>query len=57
MNDICKCLNDECTIKETCYRWTSTPDEFWQSYSKFNTELKEECEYYWKTSNKVLKKK
>ena len=46
--DIAKCDNDKCTIKKTCHRWTSEPDKYWQSYSKFNSELKEDCEYFWK---------
>jgi hypothetical protein len=52
MPDVAKCSNDKCTIKETCYRYTVKPDKYWQSYSKFNSELKEECKYFWKNNVK-----
>lgn len=44
--DISKCSNKDCPIKEKCYRWTATPNEFRQAYCEF--EFKDgECEYFW----------
>ena len=49
MPDITMCNNEVCPIKDTCYRHTATPDEFWQSWSYFEYDWKNEiCEYYWK---------
>jgi hypothetical protein len=50
MPDICMCLGyvvvDKQTVicpkKELCYRYTATPDDFWQSYSNFY-EVDKEC--------------
>ena len=30
--DITKCNGEGCPVKESCYRYTSTPDEHCQSY-------------------------
>lgn len=35
MSDICKCTNEECLIKEKCYRYKVAPHPYWQSYNKF----------------------
>jgi hypothetical protein len=35
MPDIAKCINEKCTLKEKCYRWTSKPSEYQQAYHKF----------------------
>ena len=35
MPDIAMCLNSECPLKEKCYRFTATPDKYWQAYSDF----------------------
>jgi hypothetical protein len=46
MSDITKCTNDECPIKEKCYRWTAT----WgmrQSVCCFEPEEDGECEHFW----------
>lgn len=45
MNDITMCLNENCKVKDQCYRHTATPDKL-QSYSMFSTDT-EKCEYYW----------
>ena len=36
MADITMCINEFCPIKEKCYRYMATPNEFWQSYGEFN---------------------
>ncbi len=32
MPDISMCRGGDCPKKETCYRYTATPDRRWQSY-------------------------
>ena len=53
MADITKCDgtkgNKTCPLKDTCYRHTAKPNEFWQSYF---VEIpldfeKNVCQYYW----------
>jgi hypothetical protein len=49
MPDISKCEGIDCPLKTKCYRFTSTPSEFWQTYSDFTPELNEEkteCSYF-----------
>ena len=44
------CSGQDCPLKETCYRFTATPNEFSQSYflnAPYNKETKT-CEYEWK---------
>ena len=33
MPDISMCNGGNCQKKETCYRYTATPDKYWQSYT------------------------
>lgn len=45
---ITKCDGDNCKKKEKCYRYTSEPSEYWQSYFRdipFNKG--ENCFYFW----------
>lgn len=57
MPDISKCEGEGCQIKETCYRFTSEPSEFMQSYF-MNAPIKEDktCDYYWPNENDRTKK-
>lgn len=41
MPDISKCTNDQCPIREKCYRFTSEPNEYGQSYSYFTPTVTE----------------
>lgn len=50
MLDITMCDNKECNKKETCYRYTAKPHEYWQSYCTFMGG--KDCEYYW--DNKMI---
>lgn len=52
MPDITMCEGLECPLKESCYRYTATPNEFRQSYF-LEIPLKEdgECEHYWESQN------
>lgn len=36
MPDIAKCKNEDCIRKNGCYRYTSNPDVFMQTYGEFN---------------------
>lgn len=47
MPDISMCINEDCTLKKSCYRYTANPNEFWQVYGDFKQE-KGECYHYWK---------
>jgi hypothetical protein len=49
MADITMCEGTECPLKESCYRYRATPNEYWQAYFTevpYNRE-KQECEHYW----------
>ena len=35
MPDMTLCSNETCPLRESCYRFTATPDKLWQSYSCF----------------------
>ena len=46
--DISKCENEECPLKEKCYRYTSKPSEYRQTYSEFKyDEITKGCDYFW----------
>ncbi len=48
MADITKCTNDECPLRNECYRFTATNDDIQQWYAKFDffeVELNELNEY------------
>ena len=45
MPDISKCFGKDCTLKESCYRYTSRAD-YYQSYADFK-QINGECEYFW----------
>ena len=48
MSDISKCTGKDCKVKESCYRFTAPPSEYWQSY--IMPQVKDgKCEMYWKT--------
>ena len=47
MSDIAKCIGKDCKVKESCYRFTAPPSEYWQSY--IMPKVKDgKCEMYWK---------
>jgi hypothetical protein len=48
MADITKCNNDNCKIKEDCYRYTALSGKY-QSYLLRNDKVKNasNCEYFW----------
>lgn len=48
MPDITMCNGDNCPLKETCYRFTATPDEFRQTYFTDAPYNRGECSYHYK---------
>jgi len=47
MPDITKCTNEDCISNTTCFRYTSNPSPFNQSYARFTpTGNVGECEKY-----------
>lgn len=54
MPDISMCSGKDCPLKETCYRYTARPCEFWQSWFTNPPIEKDskECNYYWETDVK-----
>jgi hypothetical protein len=50
-NDITKCTNEDCVLKEKCLRWTIEADDH-QSYAELGAEQKDEdCQYFLCTEN------
>jgi hypothetical protein len=47
MPDICMCLGTNCPYKESCYRFTAKPDEYWQSYFMEPPIKDGKCDMYW----------
>lgn len=52
MPDITMCTGDNsrlvCPVRETCYRYTATPNSHWQSYMKAPiVDAEEVCKHYW----------
>ena len=39
MADITKCTNEDCPIKEDCFRWIAKPKEHRQSFQKFSFKI------------------
>lgn len=50
MPDITKCNNEECPKKDTCYRYTSKPNEMQSFFVDMKPNEKGECEYYWENT-------
>ena len=47
--DITKCKDEECPLKDTCFRYVAKPDEFWQAYfteTPFD-KIRNTCDFYW----------
>lgn len=56
MPDISKCVNKECPLSATCYRFTCEPSDM-QSYSDFKPTIKDgkaKCQYYIADYDKLL---
>ena len=46
MPDISMCMNEECQKKESCYRFTATPNPYSQCYIGAKPEENGECQWY-----------
>ena len=47
MPGISMCKNDNCPLRESCYRFKALPSELWQSYSSWKYDLKtKDCKGY-----------
>lgn len=58
MTDISKCNGIDCTLKETCYRFTAPADPYWQAYAAFSQDQETGiCEDYWEVNIQKPKKK
>ena len=56
MPDITMCINEECPLSNSCWRFNCPPSEFKQSYDKFEPQIDEvldkvECKMYLQTPN------
>lgn len=47
MPDISMCENQECPLKEKCYRYTAKPSPVLQAYGYFKPDEEGKCYYYW----------
>ena len=48
MPDISMCENQKCPSRKSCYRYTSKPNPYRQTYSLFEVnEGEDKCESYW----------
>lgn len=46
MVDYTKCKGEHCPLKTNCYRFTSSEDEYWQSWFALPPYENDTCEYY-----------
>lgn len=53
MADITMCNGDECNVKNSCYRYTATPNPFRQSYFNGIPIVDDKCNHY--INDKTLK--
>jgi hypothetical protein len=54
MADITMCQNEDCPVKDTCFRYLATPSQY-QSFYVFDKDTKEPCDWYWEcTDDKEL---
>ena len=54
MADITMCQNETCLSKSTCWRFTATPNQYWQSYCYFGEKDNLKCGEY-KNDRKSIK--
>lgn len=53
MPDITKCKDEECPIKDMCFRYTSEPSER-QAYFTESPRKDKECEMFWGDAQRLL---
>lgn len=54
MPDITMCKGEGCPIKNHCYRYTTKPSEFMQSYFKESPWDGERCEMVWSNQSQQI---
>ena len=58
MPDISMCMNKSCPSKDTCYRFTASPNVWRQSYMDFKVaEGLDKCKSYWQDARTEQEKK
>lgn len=61
MPDITMCRNEDCPLKERCYRFKAKPSPYGQSYTNFKFETSPEspveatCHWFWRLENEYIK--
>ena len=53
--DITMCNDEECKIKESCYRFTAYKNKFLQAYFVETPREDDKCDYYWKNDERTNK--
>ena len=59
MADITMCKNEECLLKEQCYRYKVTPDghqSYFEEPKKLPKDEDGKCIFFWKIKAKILEK-
>jgi len=56
MADITKCWGDGCTMKENCYRFTATANEYRQAYFVNPPHENGKCIHFWGDSQERIMK-
>lgn len=51
MSDISMCINEDCTLKKKCHRYTAPVNEFYQTYAEFKQDQDGTCEDFWDNKN------
>lgn len=57
MPDIAMCKNEECNIKENCYRYKAIPSCMQSYCSSFKQNEKGKCENYWQITDEFVDKR
>lgn len=57
MSDISKCIGHNCSLKETCYRYTAPQSLVWQSWLAGVPFKDGKCKYYWETEIKSYERR
>ena len=59
MPDITMCDNEQCPLREKCYRFRAIPDPYWQSFAHFEPSTyptpkgtQTECDHFWDISER-----
>lgn len=52
MTDISKCKNEECPLKENCWRFKAPRNLMYQSYADFEPDKEGKCDAYWPIDKK-----